>query len=80
MSFYKSEINLEIVPKINDFEYGLSKPQRNQEPYMRIFVRDPLKRNEAYDAFKAFCLQFENPNFVSGKMKKHDKLEEHPLD
>ena len=56
MSFYKSEMNLEIIPKINDFEYGLSKPQRNQEPYMRIFVRDPSKKNEACDAFKKFCL------------------------
>lgn len=28
MSFYKNNRNLEIIEKVNDFEYGLSKPQR----------------------------------------------------
>ena len=80
MSFYKSEVNLEIIPKINDFEYGLSKPQRNQEPYMRIFVRDPSKRDEACEAFKKFCRQFENPNFVQSRLNKTEKVQQHMLD
>jgi hypothetical protein len=29
MSFYKSDLNLEIIEKINSREYGLAKPQRN---------------------------------------------------
>lgn len=47
MTFYKSDLNLEIIERVNDFEYGLSKPIRNQEPYMRIFVRDKSKYQDA---------------------------------
>jgi hypothetical protein len=47
MTFYKNDTNLEAIRGINDFEYGLSKPRRNQVCYMRIFVRDPSKFNEA---------------------------------
>lgn len=64
MSFYRSDLNLEIIDKVNDFEYGLSKPQRNQEPYMRIFVRDPSKYEDALIAFKKYSRQFERPEFV----------------
>lgn len=29
MTFYKSDLNLQIIEQVNDFEYGLSKPIRN---------------------------------------------------
>jgi hypothetical protein len=28
LSFYKNDGNLEIIDKVNDFEYGISKPRR----------------------------------------------------
>jgi len=58
MSFYRNDTNFEIIEKVNDTEYGLSKPQRNQEPYVRIFVRDASKFQPAMDAFRKFCRQF----------------------
>jgi hypothetical protein len=47
MTFYKNGPQMEIIDKVNDFEYGLSKPRRNQETYMRIFVRDINKIEDA---------------------------------
>ena len=29
MSFYRNDSNLEIIDRVNDFEYALSKPRRN---------------------------------------------------
>lgn len=81
MSFYRSDLNLEIIEKVNDFEYGLSKPQRNQEPYMRIFVRDPSKYEDALIAFKKYSRQFERPEFVEnlkGEVIKKNKEKNAP--
>ena len=29
MTFYKNDLNLEVIRNVNDFEYGLSKPKSN---------------------------------------------------
>ena len=58
MTFYKNDLNFDILDKVNDCEYGLSRPIRNQEPYMRIFVRDGSKQREALQAFEKFCSKF----------------------
>ena len=55
MTFYKSDLNNELVEKVIDNEYAISKPLRNQEPYMRLFVRDPAKKEAAQAAFKRLC-------------------------
>ena len=47
MSFYRNDCSLELIDKVNGYEYALSKPRRNQESYMRIFVRDPSKLEDA---------------------------------
>ena len=51
MTFYKTDLNLEVIRKINDFEYGLSKPKVNKVEYIRIFVKDPAKLDDAKKAF-----------------------------
>ena len=57
MTFYKNDTDLQIIDKVNDFEYGLSKPMRNQEAYMRIFVRNPEKFDLARKAFRKYCMK-----------------------
>ena len=51
MTFYQSDLDNTIIEKVNNIEYGISKPTRNQEPYMRLFVRDPSKKEDAKKAF-----------------------------
>lgn len=60
MTFYKNDLDLEVIKNVNDFEYGLSKPRRNQEAYMRIFVRDPKNYHFAIKAFQKFCKKIDN--------------------
>lgn len=73
MTFYINDLNLKILEQVNDFEYGLSKPQRNQEPYMRIFVRDASKQQEAMRAFRRFCKKINPEKIISDK--KNNKRE-----
>jgi HD superfamily phosphohydrolase len=63
MTFYRNDNNLEILDRVNDFEYALSKPKRNQEAFMRIFVRNPEKIEDAQAAFRAYCSKM-NPEWV----------------
>lgn len=55
MTFYNGSQSDSILDQVNSSEYGISKPQRNQEPYMRLFVRDPSKKEVARKAFKRLC-------------------------
>jgi hypothetical protein len=75
MSFYRNDNDLQLIDKVNDFEYALSKPRRNQESYMRMFVRDPSKIEDAQHAFRKYCSKI-NPEWVE-QMRKANQIESH---
>jgi hypothetical protein len=71
MTFYKNDLDLKIIRNVNDFEYGLSKPRINREIYMRIFVRDPKKLDDARKAFKKFCKKIDGTLLKDRKESNH---------
>lgn len=60
VQFYKSSVNLDLQVDLNHIEHGLAKPQRIQEAFMRLFVKDKKHFDAARFAFRRYCRKITN--------------------
>lgn len=57
INFYRNCQDLEIIDSINHIEYGIAKPKRIRECWIRLFVKDAKYQQKARETFRKYCRQ-----------------------
>ena len=55
INFYRNTDDLSVIDSINHIEYGIAKPKRIQECWIRLFVKDAKNHEKARVAFRKYC-------------------------
>ena len=82
INFYKNQHDLQVIDTLNHIEFGINKPKRIRDAWVRLFVKDAKNYELARSAFRKLCkrtfgdeMTDPTPEFGEGKENQDAQVE-----